>query len=81
MQLMAEKGLLLRDESHMKHVYRPAEDEQKTKGFLLERFVENLYHGSASKLVMHLLGNKKTSKKEVEQIKELLKKLNDAHPK
>jgi predicted transcriptional regulator len=43
--------------------------------------VENLYHGSASKLVMHLLGTKKTSKKEAAKIKELLKKLNDAHPK
>ena len=81
MQLMAEKGLLLRDESQMKHVYRHVEDEQKTKGFLLDRFVENLYNGSESKLVMHLLGNKKMSEKEAEQIKELLKKLNDADPK
>lgn len=75
MQLMAEKGLLKRDESSMKHVYTPTEEEQKTKSFLLERFVDSLYNGSASSLMMQLLGNKKTSKKEIEEIKQLLKKL------
>lgn len=72
MQIMHEKGLLLRDESQMKHVYSAAEDETKTKGFLLERFVDNLYEGSASKLLMQLLGNKKTSKKELDAIRALL---------
>ena len=72
MQIMHEKGLLLRDESQMKHVYAAAEDESKTKGFLLERFVDNLYEGSASKLLMQLLGNKKTSKKELDAIRALL---------
>jgi predicted transcriptional regulator len=72
MQIMHEKGLLLRDESQMKHVYAAAEDESKTKGFLLDRFLDNLYEGSASKLLMHLLGNKKTSKKELDAIRALL---------
>jgi BlaI family penicillinase repressor len=75
MQIMAEKGILKRDESNMKHVYHPAAEEQKTKGFLLERFVDSMYNGSASSLMMHLLGNKKTSKKELDAIKELLKKM------
>ena len=72
---MAEKGLLKRDESSMKHIYTPTEEEQKTKSFLLDRFVDSLYNGSASSLMMQLLGNKKTSKKEIEEIKQLLKKL------
>jgi BlaI family penicillinase repressor len=75
MQIMAEKGLLTRDESNMKHVYHAAEEESKTKDFLLERFVNTMYNGSASNLMMQLLGNKKTSKKEIEAIKELLRKL------
>jgi predicted transcriptional regulator len=73
MQIMAEKGILKRDESSMKHIYIPAMEEQKTKGFLLERFVDSMYNGSASSLMMQLLGNKKTSKKELEAIKEMLK--------
>ncbi len=75
MQIMAEKGILKRDESNMKHIYSPAMEEQKTKRFLLERFVESMYNGSASSLVMQLLGNKKNSKKELQAIKDLLKKL------
>ncbi len=77
MQVMAEKGLLLRDESQMKHIYSAAEEESKTKNFLLERFVDTMYNGSARSLLMQLLGNKKTSKKEMEVIKELIKKLDD----
>jgi BlaI family penicillinase repressor len=75
MQIMAEKGLLKRDESQMKHVYSAAEEESKTKGLLLDRFVNTMYNGSASSMLMQLLGNKKTSKKEIEAIRELIKKL------
>ena len=75
MQIMQEKGLLKRDDSNMKHVYSPAEPEQKTKNVLLEKFVKNMYNGSASSLVMQLLGNKKTSKKELQAIKDLLNKI------
>ena len=76
MQIMVEKGLLNRDDSQMKHVYSAAIEEDKTKGFLLERFIDTMYNGSASSLMMQLLGNKKTSKKEMEEIKELLRKMN-----
>jgi BlaI family transcriptional regulator, penicillinase repressor len=75
MQIMADKGLLIRDESQMKHIYKVAEEENKTKGLLLERFVNTLYNGSASSMLMQLLGNKKTSRKEIEAIKELIKNL------
>ena len=75
MQIMADKGLLTRDQTNMKHVYSAAEEENKTKELLLERFVNNLYNGSASTLMMQLLGNKKTSKKEIETIKDLIKKM------
>jgi BlaI family transcriptional regulator, penicillinase repressor len=76
MQIMQDKGLLKRDDSSMKHVYSPAEPEQKTKNALLEKFVDSMYNGSASSLVMQLLGNKKTTKKELQAIKDLLNKMN-----
>jgi len=75
MQIMVEKGLLTRDESQMKHVYSSAAEESKTKNALLDRFVDSMYNGSASQLMMQLLGNKKTSKKELDQIRELLKNM------
>jgi len=75
MQIMLEKGILKRDESQMKHVYRPAEEEQKTKGFILDRFVKTLFNGSPANLMMQLLGNSKASKEELEEMKEILKQL------
>ncbi|HLX93396.1 MAG TPA: BlaI/MecI/CopY family transcriptional regulator [Puia sp.] len=75
MQIMAEKGILKRDQSSMKHIYFPAVEEQKTKGFLLERFVNSMYKGSASSLLMQLLGSGKTSKEEIQAIKDLLDKM------
>jgi predicted transcriptional regulator len=75
MQIMAEKEILKRDESSMKHVYSPVQEEQKTKSYLLGRFVDSMYNGSASQLMMQLLGNKKPSKKELQELKNLLNKL------
>jgi BlaI family penicillinase repressor len=75
MQIITEKEILKRDESNMKHIYSPAMEEQKTKSQLLDRFVDSIYNGSASSLMMQLLGNKKTSKKELQAIKDLLNKL------
>ena len=76
MQIMVDQSILKRDESNMKHIYSASIEEKKMKGFLLDRFVDSLYDGSASNLMMQLLGNKKTSKKELEAIRGLLDKLN-----
>jgi BlaI family penicillinase repressor len=77
MQIMADKGILKRDESQMKHIYSVVEEEQKTKAHLLDKFVDAMYKGSASKLVMQLLGNKNTTQKELQDIKDMLKKLEE----
>jgi BlaI family transcriptional regulator, penicillinase repressor len=75
MQIMAEKKMLKRDETNMKHIYIAILEEQKTKSFLLDRFVDSMFNGSASSLMMQLLGNKKASQEELKEIKEMLNKL------
>jgi BlaI family transcriptional regulator, penicillinase repressor len=75
MQIMVEKKILKRDETNMKHIYSAAMEEQQTKSILLNRFVDSMFNGSASNLMMQLLGNKKASKKELQEIKEMLNKL------
>ena len=77
MQIMVEKGILKRDESSMKHIYEPVQEEEKTKSYLLDRFVDSMFQGSASSLMMQLLGNKKTSKKELEKIRQLIEQYNN----
>lgn len=75
MQIMLEKGFLKKDESQVKHVYRAAVEEGKTKGALLDRVVDTLFNGSAASLLMQLLGNQKLSAKEMEEYQELIKKI------
>ena len=75
MQIMADKGIVKRDESQMKHIYHVVEEEQKTKSHLLDKFVDSVYQGSAGKLVMQLLGNKKASKEDLASIRAMLDKL------
>ncbi|MBS1527106.1 MAG: BlaI/MecI/CopY family transcriptional regulator [Bacteroidetes bacterium] len=72
MQTMKEKGMLDRDESQMKHVYSAVLEEDKVKGNMLGRFVDSMYHGSPSSLMVALLGNDKTSAEELQKIKDLL---------
>lgn len=75
MQLMTEKGMLVRDESSMKHVYSAALEEKGTKGQLLNRVIDNLYHGNIGNMMVALLGNEKTSAKDLQQLRELLDKM------
>lgn len=72
---MTEKGLLNRNTDEMKHVYTAVIEEQETKNVLLEKFVESMYNGSASKLMIQLLGNKKTTKKDLEEIRRIVNNL------
>jgi BlaI family transcriptional regulator, penicillinase repressor len=75
MQIMAEKKILTRDETNMKHIYIAAIEEKNTKNLMLNKFVDLMFDGSASNLMMQLLGNKKTSQEEIKEIKDLLDKL------
>lgn len=77
MQVMKEKGMLNRDETNMKHIYSAAVEESKVKGNMLGRFVDSMYNGSPSDLMVALLGNDKISAEELRKIKELLKKMDD----
>jgi len=75
LQLMLEKGLVQRDDDSRTHVYRPAVRQEETQGLLLERFVDTAFGGSAMKLVMQALGNHRTSREELDQIRSLLNEI------
>jgi BlaI family penicillinase repressor len=75
MLIMLDKGFVTKDASQMTHIYKAAADEGKTKGFMLDRVVDNLFNGSATSLMMQLLGDKKISPEEMEEFKELIKKI------
>lgn len=75
MQIMHEKGLLTRDNSAKVHVFSAAIPKEQTQGLLLQKMIDTVFSGSASKMVMQALGNSKTSDKELEAIKNYLSEI------
>ena len=75
MQIMAEKGLLIRDESQFKHIYKPATTEERTQKQLVGGLLERAFSGSAEKLVMRALSAKKVSTKELAKIRKMLEEM------
>jgi predicted transcriptional regulator len=59
-------------------VYSAAAAEKKVKRLMLDHFLKVIYKGYTSKLIIELLGNKKTSKSELKEIKDYLKKMDGA---
>ena len=72
MQIMHDKGLLNRDTSSKTHVYTAAISQESTQQQLLNKMIDTVFNGSASQLVMQALGNHRSSKEELEKIKQYL---------
>jgi BlaI family penicillinase repressor len=72
MQIMAEKGLVLRDESARTHVYSAKLSEADTQTQLVKDLMERAFGGSAKTLVMRALTAEATSPEELREIRKLI---------
>ncbi|MBS3821759.1 MAG: BlaI/MecI/CopY family transcriptional regulator [Planctomycetes bacterium] len=79
MQVMAEKGLVERDEANRSHVYSAAIEEVPTQRRLLSDFLDKAFGGSAGKLVMQALAAGDISAEELREIRKLLKEKGAGH--
>jgi BlaI family transcriptional regulator, penicillinase repressor len=75
MQIMHEKGLVTRQKSGKLHLYEAVPTLEKTRQQILDKMIQTVFQGSATQLVMSALGNKKSSKAELQEIKKYLEKL------
>ena len=75
MQIMTDKGLLKRDTSVKPQVYKAAVPQKKTQGMLLNDLLDRAFSGAPGPLVLQALSIKKSSPKELRQIREMLDKL------
>lgn len=72
LQIMTEKGLVLRDESQRSHVYRARDKQEQTQRRLVADLLARAFGGSANKLVMQALATGKVSPEELAEIRKLL---------
>ncbi len=72
MQIMAEKGLVRRDQNQRAHIYEAARPREWTQRQLAGDLLERAFAGSAKALLVGALSARKTSKKELAEIRKLL---------
>lgn len=72
LQIMAEKGLVHRDESARTHIYHAAQPAQATQRRLLANLVEKAFAGSSADLVLQALSAKRATADELMQIRKIL---------
>ena len=77
MQIMADKGLAVRNTESRTHIYEAAVSEADTQMRLLQKFVDTTFRGSAMKLVMQALGSRTTTQEELDEIKKYLDELSE----
>jgi len=76
LQIMTEKGLVVRDEAARTHIYAAAYTQDQTQRQLVTDLLERAFDGSAAKLVLQALAGRKTSPEELAEIKKLLRAAN-----
>jgi BlaI family penicillinase repressor len=72
MQILEKKGHLKKSAAERQHVYRAARPRRQTVSALLKDFVDRVFNGSARPLLLHLAGDGRISKSDVEELRRLL---------
>lgn len=73
MQIMTDKGVVERDTSTRTHVYRALVSRENTQKQFLEKMMDGLFKGSASRLVIGALDQEELSDQDLQEIKDYLK--------
>ena len=72
LQIMTAKGTVRRNEDQRAHVYEACQPATETKRQLVGDVLQRVFEGSASELMIHALKGRRTSKKELEELRRLL---------
>jgi predicted transcriptional regulator len=78
LQVMHQKGQVVRDDSQRAHVYSAALSKDQTQSDFVSDLVNRLFDGSTEQLVMQALGNAPAADAEqLERIRELISKFEE----
>src|SRR5688500_5583105 len=72
MQIMADKGLVKRNETARTHVYTPMAGKEQTQKQLVQDLADRAFGGSAAQLVLRALSAEGTSDAELREIRKLI---------
>ncbi len=72
LQVMTDKGLVLRDETQRSHVYSASRPMEWTQRQLAGDLLRRAFDGSAGRLVLGALSARKASKRELAEVRRML---------
>ena len=72
LQIMTAKGSVRRNEEQRAHVYQACQPAMETKRQLVGDVLQRVFEGSASELMLHALEGRRTSQKELDELRRLL---------
>ena len=72
MQIMAEKGLVRRDEKQRAHIYQASRPREWTQRQLAGDLLQRAFNGSASSLLLGALSARKASQEELAELHRLI---------
>lgn len=75
MQVMTEKGLLIKDDSQRPQVYRPAISQEQAQTQFVDDLIQRVFGGAADKLILRAVSSRHVSPQDLEHIRELLNQL------
>jgi predicted transcriptional regulator len=77
LQIMHEKGLVLRDDGRRTHVYAAAVERAPTERAMLAELADRAFDGSAARLAMRALSARRASPEELAEVRRMLDELED----
>jgi len=75
MQIMHDKGLVERDTTAKTHLYKALITREQAQNTAVDKIISTVFKGSSSQLIMQVLSSKKSSKEELDMIKDYLNNL------
>jgi BlaI family penicillinase repressor len=72
LQIMTTKGIVKRTEENRAHIYSANQPAEKTKQQFAADVLQRVFRGSTSQLMQHVLSGRRSSKKEIEEIRRML---------
>jgi predicted transcriptional regulator len=74
MKVLEHKKYLKKSQAERAYVYRPAQPQRQVVGAMVRDFVNRVFNGSASPLLVHLVEEHDLSREDLEEIAHLRKK-------
>ncbi|MGD0301881.1 MAG: BlaI/MecI/CopY family transcriptional regulator [Bryobacteraceae bacterium] len=74
MKILEQKKYLLKTQEDRAHIYRPAKPKNQVIKGMVREFVNRVFNGSAEPLLVHLIEDRRLSRKDLEEIAHMIRR-------